>query len=338
MVTIKDVAERAGVNPSTVSRALKDSSLISSKTKEAVKKAMEELGYVPNVAAKMLASGLTHSIGLIFPPMSNKEMESQPFYMEFLAEVNRVAGSKNYTLTIVTGDDFQGLKKQIRQIYMERRVDGFILLYSLQNDSVQSYLLDHKIPFVMLGTPVQYENETSFVDNDNKLMARTAVNYLHQQGHRQILFVTDNLNGEVQMERFRGYRLGMESLGLEAGFIQVFSGTDPDALEELAETIKVKKITALVIIDDILSLRLSQFLLGKGFKLPEDISLISFNNSVYTKILHPYLTTFDINIEMLGRASFTRVYDKIQSGSDSNAKIIIPFELKERESVRKLNQ
>ena len=69
MVTIKDVAAKAGVNPSTVSRVLKDSKSISQKTKDKVRKAMAELGYVPNVAAQMLASGLTYNVGFIFPPL-----------------------------------------------------------------------------------------------------------------------------------------------------------------------------------------------------------------------------------------------------------------------------
>lgn len=336
MVTIRDVAERAGVNASTVSRALKNSAAISKKTKEKVKKAMDELGYVPNIAAQMLASGLTHSVGVILPALTSQEMRSQPFYMEILTEMNRVAKSQGYTLSIITGQSVDDLKEQVDNIYRERRVDGFLLLYSIKDDPVQDYLLAKKIPFVMMGTPVQYENETTYVDNDNKLMAKTAVNYLYDKGHRNILFVTDTLDGEVQLDRFIGYRLGMEMLGLTDHPALIFDRHRADTVQTLIDTIQEQEVTALVIIDDMLSLRVSQLLSFYDIKMPDDVSIISFNNSVFATIIHPYLTTFDVNIAALGRTSFTRIFEKIQTKLDENAKLIVPFGLVERESVRVL--
>lgn len=338
MVTIRDVAERAGVNASTVSRALKDSSAISKKTKEKVRKAMEELGYVPNVAAKMLASGLTHSIGVVFPPMSTRDTKSQPFYMEILTEINHTANAQGYTVSIATGESTEDLKEQIKLMYLEKRVDGFILLYSYKDDPVQAYLLAQDIPFVMMGTPVQYENETTFVDNDNKLMAKTAVQHLHEKGHARILFVTDNLDGEVQRDRYMGYRLGLEMLGMPGKDALIFDRNRPETLDILMETIRDEQATALVIIDDMLALRVSQLLSFYGLKVPDDLSLVSFNNSAYAKIIHPYLTSFDINIAALGRTAFTRIYEKVKLKSDENAKVIVPFTLKERESVLDLNR
>lgn len=333
MVTIRDVAERAGVNPSTVSRALKDSSAISKKTKEKVKKAMDELGYVPNLAAKMLASGYTHSFGVVFPPMTTRDTKSQPFHMEILTEINHTAKANGYTISIATGDTTEDLKNQIHHMYRERRVDGFILLYSYKNDPVQAHLLANHIPFVMIGTPVQYENETTYVDNDNKLMAKTAVQYLQEKGHDRILFVTDNLDGEVQKDRYSGYQSGIEMLGLETHEALIFDRNQPETVDQLVQTIADYKASALVVIDDMLSLRVSQLLSFYQLKVPDDISIISFNNSAYAKIIHPYLTTFDVNIAALGRTAFTRIFEKVQDKIDENAKVIVPFTLKERESV-----
>lgn len=336
MVTIRDVAARAGVNPSTVSRALKDNPSISLKTKEKVKKAMEELGYVPNLAAKVLASGLTHCVGVVFPPMSSPEMRSQPFYMEILTEINKAASLQDYTISIATGSKIEDLQNQVQRMHLEHRVDGFILLYSLKDDPISTYLRAQKIPFVMMGTPVQFENETTFVDNDNKLMARTAVNYLYDKGHRRILFVTDHLESEVQLGRSIGYRLGVEMLDLPLYPVMFFEDSSPENLPLLLEKIQQEDITALVVIDDRLCLRIMQFLFFCDLRVPDDISLISFNNSIYAKLLHPYLTTFDVNIASLGRSSFGRIFDKIQRKMDENAKVIVPFTLKERESVLKL--
>ena len=103
MVTIKDVAAKAGVNPSTVSRVLKDSKSISQKTKDTVRKAMAELGYVPNVAAQMLASGLTYNVGFIFPPLITPDRLNEPFFMQILSTITSEAKLNDFTVSIATG-------------------------------------------------------------------------------------------------------------------------------------------------------------------------------------------------------------------------------------------
>ncbi|MGT2829679.1 LacI family DNA-binding transcriptional regulator [Streptococcus hillyeri] len=336
MVTIKDVAERAGVNASTVSRALKDSSTISQKTKDKVKKAMQELGYVPNVAAKMLASGLTHAVGVIFPPLSNEERVTHPFFMEILTVINDEAKKRDFTVSIATGGSVEELKEQVQLMYRQRLVDGFIVLYSESHDPVRHYLMENNIPFVIVGQPEEFENEVTFVDNDNQLMSKTAVDYLNQRGHENILFVTDDLQSEIFSERYIGYLKGVNKLGLKSSEAILFDRTDAESLQLFIETIQENSITALIVIDDMLALRVMQFLSFYGIKVPDDASIVSFNNSVYAKIMHPYLTTFDINVKSLGRSSLMRLLDMVEKRMLHTERVIIPFLLKERETVRNL--
>lgn len=336
MVTIKDVAELAGVNASTVSRALKDSSTISQKTKDKVKKAMQELGYVPNVAAKMLASGLTHAVGVIFPPLSNEERVTHPFFMEILTVINDEAKKRDFTVSIATGGSVEELREQVHLMYRQRLVDGFIVLYSATNDPVRHYLMENKIPFVIVGQPEEFENEVTFVDNDNQLMSKTAVDYLHQRGHENILFVTDDLQSEIFSERYIGYQKGTNKLGLNSSAAILFNRKDPASLQQFVDTIQELGVTALIVIDDMLALRVMQFLSFYDLKVPDDVSIISFNNSVYAKIMHPYLTTFDINVKSLGRSSLMRLLDMVEKRMLHTERVIIPFLLKERETVRNL--
>ncbi|MFC5630801.1 MULTISPECIES: LacI family DNA-binding transcriptional regulator [Streptococcus] len=336
MVTIKDVAERAGVNASTVSRALKDSSTISQKTKEKVKKAMAELGYVPNVAAKMLASGLTHAVGVIFPPLSNEERVTHPFFMEILTVINDEAKKRDFTVSIATGSTVDELKEQVQLMYRQRLVDGFIVLYSSTDDPVRRYLMENKIPFVIVGQPEEFENEVTYVDNDNQLMSKTAVDYMNQRGHEKMLFITDDLQSEIFSERYIGYLKGLNKLQLENHSAVLFNRKDPEGLEKFIETIHHHHITALIVIDDMLALRVMQFLSFYDLKVPDDISIISFNNSVYAKIMHPYLTSFDINVKRLGRSSLVRLLDMVEKRMPHTERVIIPFLLKERETVRNL--
>ncbi|WP_019805593.1 LacI family DNA-binding transcriptional regulator [Streptococcus mutans] len=338
MVTIKDVAKEAGVNPSTVSRVLKNSSSISQKTKDRVQQAMTDLGYVPNLAAQMLASGLTHCVGVVFPPLTSPDRLSEPFFMEILAAINNEASRNKFTVSIATSNTLTDLKDQVQLMYRQGRVDGFIVLYSERRDPVRQYLIKNKIPFVIVGAPVDYKDETTYVDNDNQLMAETAVTYLNQKGHKQILFVTNDQESDVYIERFIGYQKGMQVLGLQSYDSALFDSKQASTLEAFVKTVQKKKITALLIIGDVVSLRIIQFLSYYGIAVPEDMSIVSFNNSSYATILHPYLTTFDINVNRLGRASLNCLLEKVQKCQSKDQKVIVPFTLKKRESVRNLKK
>ncbi|MBJ8325931.1 LacI family DNA-binding transcriptional regulator [Streptococcus pacificus] len=336
MVTIKDVAKKAGVNPSTVSRALKNSHSISLKTKEKVRKAMDDLGYVPNFAAQMLASGLTQCVGVILPPLTSSDRISQPFFMEILTTINDEAKKKDFTVSIATGDSPESLRDQAKIMYRQKRVDGFIVLYSKKNDPVSLYLSQHNIPFVVVGSQESQEEAITYIDNDNQLMAKTAVDYLYEKGHKNILFITDDEQATVNSERFLGYTLGTKILKIKNYGSTLFDRHDPLSLDNVIKKIKNENITALIVIDDMLSVRVIQFLSFYNIKVPEHISIISFNNSVYSKIIHPYLTTFDINIKQLGKSSLLGLLDKLHHKKKSYQKETVPFLLKERESVRDL--
>lgn len=337
MVTIKDVAAKAGVNPSTVSRVLKDNTSISQKTKERVRKAMQELGYVPNVAAQMLASGLTYNIGLIFPPLVTPDRLSEPFFMRILYTITNEAKANDFTVSIATGLSIEEVEDQVKLMHRQKRVDGFIILYSDINDPVRKYLMDNKMPFVVVGAPEGFENDITYVNNDNQLMGKTAVDYLYRKGHRKILFITDDKESEVAVERYFGYVRGSDRLGVPSREALLFDRKKPEVLQELIDTIDEEKPTALIVIGDIVAIRLMQFLSFYDLSVPDDISLITFNNSIYSKLIHPYLTTFDVNIENLGRTSLRHLLSIIKSPDEvSHETIIVPFILKERESVRQL--
>jgi len=339
MVTIKDVAAKAGVNPSTVSRVLKNNTSISQKTKERVRKVMQELGYVPNAAAQMLASGLTYNIGLVFPPLVTPDRLSEPFFMRILTTITNEARANDFTVSIATGESMGEVEEQVKLMHRQKRVDGFIILYSDANDPVRRYLLANNLPFVVVGAPEGFENDITYVNNDNQLMGKTAVTHLYEKGHKKILFVTDDKTSEVAMERYFGYVRGTTKLGIRSHEALLFDRNDPQVLEELIETIHKEKPTALIVIGDIVAIRLMQFLSFYNLSVPDDISIITFNNSIYSKLIHPYLTTFDVNISSLGQTSLRHLLEKIKTPAEVHREsVIVPFIFKERESVRNLTK
>lgn len=330
MATIKDVAKKAGVSPSTVSRTLKDNPAISEETKVKVRAAMEELGYVPNSAAQMLATGLTHSLGVVLPPLTDRENISQPFYMEILTAINEEASCHSQVVSFATGATLEELVKQVELMHRQKRADGFIILYSEKKDPVKDYLLKEKVPFVVVGAAVDNENKVTYIDNDNKELGHEAVNYLQAKGHRKIGFVTDDLFGQVGQERYQGYKEASDEQNLDVLPELVFSAR---TIEDLKKELERFSPTALIVKDDLIALRLIQWLNNQGFRVPEDYAIISFNNSTFAEIMHPFLTTFDINIQELGKKSVLRLLALLKDAKSKSEKVTIPFKLIERESV-----
>lgn len=319
-VTIKDVAKLAGVNASTVSRVIHDSKAISDKTKEKVKKAMLELGYSRNAAAQTLASGKAGAIGVVFPPIENKPQ--QPFFMKMLTAINEAARQNNITVSIASGHSNAELLSQVKVMYQEKRVDGFILLYAGDEDAVRSYLIVDQIPFVIVGSTNERANEITAVDNNNQLMGSEAANYLASLGHKQLAFITNTDSGEVFNERYQGFVLKMQSLGLKGRLVKSRNKLD------------IGLATGLVVLDDMLAIKVIQDLSEQGISVPADVSVISFNNSVFASLIHPYLTTFDINIRQLGHRSVQKLVHLLAYPDDFKEKVTVPFALKVRESTK----
>ena len=322
MATIKDVAKKAGVSPSTVSRTLKDNPAISEETKIKVRAAMDELGYVPNIAAQVLATGLTHSLGVILPPLTNRENISQPFYMEILTAINEEASCNSQVVSIATGATLDEL---VKLMHRQKRADGFIILYSETKDPVKDYLLKEKVPFVVIGAAVDNTNKVTYIDNDNKAIGQEAVSYLNSRGHQTIGFVTDDLFGQVGQERYQGYKDAVSELPE-----LVFSSQTIDSFKKHLRTFLP---TALVVKDDLVALRLIQWVNNQGIKIPKDYSIISINNSSFAEIMHPFLTTYDINIQELGKESVRKLVAILKDENIEPQKVTIPFHLIERESV-----
>ncbi|MDR2832148.1 MAG: LacI family transcriptional regulator [Streptococcaceae bacterium] len=333
VVTIKDVAKKAGVAPSTVSRVLKNHSSISQETKEKVRLVMKELGYVPNLAAQTLVQGATNAVGVVFPPSVSKERGYEPFFMEILTAINKESAKQNQTVAIATGDSQEELLESVKYMYQQRRVDGFLLLYTRANDLVRDYLMKEKIPYVIVGTPSKFQNETSYVDNDNQTMGQDATEFLLSKGHENILFVTQQLEDEVVLDRFFGYQRALRQANLRNFDILQLDLKIPSLVENFMNQLENDKPTAIIVMGDILALRILSFLQMYGLSVPDDISIISFNDSVFASLIHPYFTSFKIHVEDLGKYALKRLLDNIKGTDELATKVIVPHILVSRESV-----
>ena len=184
--------------------------------------------------------------------------------------------------------------------------------------------------FVVVGAAVDNNDKVTYIDNDNKELGQEAVNFLRAKGHQKIGFVTDDFFSQVGQEHYQGYIEATNEFNLETYPELVFSSR---VIDSLKESLQSYQLTALIVKDDLIALRFIHWLNNQGIRIPEDYAIISFNNSIFAEIMHPFLTTYDINIKELGKESVQRLLDLLKNPQTKAQKITVPFRLIERESV-----
>ena len=337
-VTIKDVAALAGVSPSTVSRTCKNNPSISEETKERVRKAMAELGYEPNFQASNLASQNSRTIGIILPA-SAKEVYENSFYLEAIQGISHYCNGRQYMTTIVTGQDEAEILDAVRSMSRSGKVDGFIILYSKKEDPVIDYLFNEGLLYILIGKATQYTNQTIYIDNDNLLAGREATEYLYQLGHRRIAYLGSDSSLMFSADRKAGYQLALASHQLPVRpeycvEVKNVSENNEEAIRGLL--MQEDRPTAILVSDDILAVSLERVCLENHLAIPEDLSIISFNNSLFARLTSPQLTSIDIGAGQLGSEAASQIINHIENPNLLATKIIVPHHLIERDSCCKI--
>lgn len=337
-VTIKDVAALAGVSPSTVSRTCKNNPSISEETKERVRKAMAELGYEPNFQASNLASQNSRTIGIILPA-SEKEVYENSFYLEAIQGISHYCNGRQYMTTIVTGQDEAEILDAVRSMSRSGKVDGFIILYSKKDDPVIDYLFNEGLLYILIGKATQYTNQTIYIDNDNLLAGREAAEYLYQLGHRRIAYLGSDSSLMFSADRKAGYQLALASHQLPVRpeycvEVKNVSENNEEAIRGLL--MQKDRPTAILVSDDILAVSLERVCLENHLAIPEDLSIISFNNSLFARLTSPQLTSIDIGAGQLGSEAASQIINHIENPNLLATKIIVPHHLIERDSCCKI--
>lgn len=337
-VTIKDVAALAGVSPSTVSRTCKNNPSISEETKERVRKAMAELGYEPNFQASNLASQNSRTIGIILPA-SAKEVYENSFYLEAIQGISHYCNGRQYMTTIVTGQDEAEILDAVRSMSRSGKVDGFIILYSKKDDPVIDYLFNEGLLYILIGKATQYTNQTIYIDNDNLLAGREAAEYLYQLGHRRIAYLGSDSSLMFSADRKAGYQLALASHQLPVRpeycvEVKNVSQNNEEAIRGLL--MQKDRPTAILVSDDILAVSLERVCLENHLAIPEDLSIISFNNSLFARLTSPQLTSIDIGAGQLGSEAASQIINHIENPNLLATKIIVPHHLIERDSCCKI--
>ncbi|MFD0590048.1 LacI family DNA-binding transcriptional regulator [Paenibacillus sp. GCM10027627] len=333
MVTIKDIAKAAGVSPSTVSRVVSNHPRISKATTLKVKKIMDEMGYHPNVMAKSLVSKTTRTLAIMLPRPA-EELFQDFFFGELLRGILTQSTRAGYDMLLATATSPHDENETISRLVFGRRVDGIILLSARMNDPLIDLLDKHRFPTVLIGRSDGHENILS-VDNNNEQAAYDATSHLIVQGHERIGFVSGLPGLTVSHDRMEGYRRAMKDAGIAIKPEWIVEGELLQQSGYRAMSMMMsfpERPSGLVVIDDVVGFGVLRALSELGYSVPEDLSLVSFNNIALSELATPPISSIDIGTYQLGYTASQLLIKRIMEEDIHQNRMVIPHRLIVRES------
>jgi DNA-binding LacI/PurR family transcriptional regulator len=333
-VTIKDVAREAGVSPSTVSRVISNNPRISRKTTENVLLHMKRLGYHPNAIARNLARNSSRTIGLIMPDRPGEALLN-PFFPEALRGIIKAATKASYDILLSSTPPGSDDYKTVRDLVSTAKVDGILLMTSkVENKSIQ-YLRDMEFPFSVIGSPFEDSDDSNHVDNDNLEASYELTTYLINKGSRRIALITGGRFLTVTEERIRGFKRALKDNGIdqEDGVIFVGEFNEETGKKYAREIIRSgKEFDAVVATDDVVAYGVVSAFMEDGLRVPEDIMVAGFNNSLLSRQCTVPITSVEIHADLLGAQAVNVILENIHKG-EGQKKRIVPYTIYKRKST-----
>ena len=333
-VTIKDVAKRAGVSPSTVSRVIADHPRISPDTKEKVRAIMSELGYYPNAIARSLVNQTSNSIGLIRSRLTEENF-ANPFFPAVIQGISSVAHKHKLNLVLSTGKTFQQEDEESLTLLRQRRVDGVILLASHRDDQLIPRLTQDRFPFVLIG---RYEGseEINWVNNNNVKDAKTAVRYLLNKGHQQIACLDGDPRYVVSADRLLGYEGAFYDHNLEVpkNLVEHSAFSVEGGYQATHRLLDRKEpFSALFAVDDLVAIGAMRALQERGIKVGSEVAVVGFNDTILGACVQPALTSVHVPIYELGQIAVQMLTAQIYGSGVYPHHQMLPASLVVRDSA-----
>lgn len=332
--TIKTVAKKAGVSISTVSRVLNSPESVRQETRERILKVVEELNYRPNSVARSLSSKQTRTLGLIVPNASDF------FVNELYKGVNRAATSRGLKV-ILYDSDYQRNRVVSGLSFMEEhRVDGIVFASDFISSEHEELFLKLKVPVALVLTESTSAELTAFKVDDVQA-SFDAVKYLVSRGHKNIGMISGELSDEVSgKSRYNGYRMALNHFGLEFTNEHVAFGDwryqhGYAGMGELLSHREKTKITAVFAGSDEMAIGAMRRAYDSGLRVPEDISIIGFDDLSIADMVTPKLTTVRQPFQQIGNDAVHYIVDVLEGKRrESNGGVrYLPHQIIGRESV-----
>ncbi|HET7616584.1 MAG TPA: LacI family DNA-binding transcriptional regulator, partial [Bacillales bacterium] len=269
MTSIKDIARKAGVSVSTVSRALNNYHDVNERTREKIVKIAAEMNYFANAMAKSLVQKRSYTIGLFFGDQVNSGFD-HPFFLEVISAVREVAGNAGYDLLIFTNS--HKTTATYTTLCRERGVDGVFLILTGEGKKKNEHLIELQesgIPCVAIDLPLEGKR-CSYVESNNFLGAKKAVHHLAELGHRKIAFIGGDEIGKLSFDRLYGYRTALQECGIQEDPALVELGYfDVERAKRITRTIMESQsgVTAIFAASDLMAIAAIEVLQDIGLNV-----------------------------------------------------------------------
>lgn len=332
--TLRDLAREARVDPSTVSRVVNgDPSLVvKDETRERILEAVKSLHYVPNAMARGLRTRQSLTAGLLVPDIAN------PFFPEIIRGVEKVFAESGFHLLLADTDENPDKERGFVELLRSRLVDGFILATAFTQDETVSTLAKERVPFVLVNRA--HRDTPNYVVTNDRDATRDAVRFLADLGHRRIAHIAGPLYTETGLDRLRGYREGLlefrlpylDSYTVEGNFKEEAGA---HALERLWQL--DPRPTAILAANDVMAVGALSTARLLGIRVPEDLSIVGFNDIPICRYLTPSLTTMRVPLMEMGAASARMLVDLMENRVVAGTPKVLPAELVVRGSTGPVN-
>jgi len=324
-VTIKDIAQAAGVSPSTVSRALSDHPRISAGTKERVRRLARDMGYTPSILARGLVTRHTATIGVAITTVSD------PFLAPLVRGIEAIAHENGYSVFLGNVHRDRERELQVVQSFYERWVSGIIVAGSQIDEGYLDLRDRFPLPIVLFNCRTYPYS----VSTDNLIGACQAVAHLVQLGHRRIAYIANQYSYRANLDRLTGYRRVLEESGtsMDPNLVTEGDGTIKSGLKAAGELLALSQPpTAFFCFNDMTAMGVINALRRAGLQVPRDKSVVGFDDLDLARYYNPPLTTVRQPTHQLGQRAIRMLLDLIQ-GRDDLQPEILPAELVVRETT-----
>jgi DNA-binding LacI/PurR family transcriptional regulator len=314
--TIKDIAERAGVSKGAVSYALNGRPGVSDRTRERILAIARELGWYPNRAARALSAARADACGLVLARPANA-LALEPFFMEFIAGVESELSARSMALTIQLVRDTAAEIEVYRRWWGEHRVDGVLVVDLRVDDPRVDELVRLGLPAVVVGGPVA-GGLLPAVWHDEGSVVVEAVRYLAALGHDRIAQVSGVPDFVHTIQRADAFRRAMKDLGLEPVVVSTDYSPESTARETRRLLVSPEPPTAIIFDSDLLAVTGLGVAQQMGFAVPEELSIIGWDDSLISQVVHPPLTAITRDISAFGILATKQLLTFVEEGRDGD--------------------
>jgi LacI family transcriptional regulator len=333
MATIYDIAKKAGVSITTVSRVINNHPYVQEETRQRVKQVLEETNFIPNSNASSLVRKTTNTLAVMIPDITNN------FFTTLLRGIEDKANENGFAVIFGNTDENSSKEYSYLQTFMERRVDGLLIDVVLEGNKNLKSIITREIPVVLIDRQVN-DLPIDYVGSNNSKGAEDLVYYLIELGHRQIALISGAPEISVYRQRLEGYKTAQQKAGLIVDPKMIFWGEKPNQETGYRLTKKLLqnplRPTAIFAANNFLAIGAFRALHEAHLEVPKDMSIVCFDAADTDATLNPFFTSMVQPSHTMGEMAVELLMRRLKNKKSAPTKVILEPQFFRRESTAKV--